>query len=47
MNDETGYCRFDFKSMFDDGDEVIRRDINVCEISTYTITEVANPHWRS
>ena len=36
FDDGTGYCKFDFKAVFDDGDELIRKNINICEIGTYT-----------
>jgi hypothetical protein len=31
-------CRFDFKTVFDDGTSLIRRDINVCEVERYAIS---------
>ena len=36
FDDGTGYCIFDFKAVFSDGDEVVSEDINVCEIPTFT-----------
>ncbi len=36
FDDGTGYCKFDFKAIFDDGDELIRKGVNICEIGTYT-----------
>jgi hypothetical protein len=36
FDDATGYCMFDFKAVFDDGDELIREEVNVCEIGTFT-----------
>ncbi|MVO15049.1 hypothetical protein [Parasedimentitalea huanghaiensis] len=36
FDDGTGYCKFDFKAVFDDGDELIRKNVNICEIGTYT-----------
>lgn len=36
FNDESGYCKFDFKAVFDDGDELVREDVNICEIATFT-----------
>lgn len=29
-------CRFDFKAVFDNGKAGVRRNVNVCEISTFT-----------
>lgn len=36
FNDRSGYCMFDFKAVFEDGDELIRERVNVCETSTFT-----------
>lgn len=36
FNDNTGYCKFDFKAVFDDGDVLIKKNVNICEISTFT-----------
>jgi len=30
IDDGMGYCRFDFKTVFDDGTSLIRRDIDLC-----------------
>ena len=35
FDDGTGYCMFDFRAVFDDGDVLVRENINVCEIGTY------------
>jgi hypothetical protein len=37
LNDGTGYCRFDFLTVMDDGTALIRPDVNVCRVATYTI----------
>lgn len=36
FDDGTGYCVFDFRAVFEDGDEVIENGIDVCEIGTFT-----------
>lgn len=36
FDDGTGYCIFDFKAVFSDGDEVEVYDKNVCELGTFT-----------
>lgn len=36
FDDGTGYCKFDFKAVFDDGEELIKKNINICEIATFT-----------
>ncbi len=37
IDDGTGYCIYDFKAVFDDGDEVEGRGQNVCEIPSWTV----------
>ncbi len=32
FDDGSGYCMFDFMGIFEDGDEVIKRRVNVCRI---------------
>jgi hypothetical protein len=39
IDDGTGHCIYDFKAVFDDGDVLIRRGINVCKVGTYTYTD--------
>ena len=36
IDDGSGSCVFDFKAVFEDGQSLIRKKINVCEISAYT-----------
>lgn len=36
FDDATGYCIFDFKAVFEDGDELVREKVNVCEVGTFT-----------
>jgi len=36
FDDGTGYCIFDFKAVFSDGDVLTKYGVNVCEIGTYT-----------
>jgi hypothetical protein len=33
-----GYCEFDFRAVFEDGSELQRANINVCEIGDYYYT---------
>ena len=35
-NDRSGYCIYDFRAEFDDGDVLEKYGVNVCEIGTYT-----------
>ena len=36
FNDGTGYCIFDFRAEFDDGDVLEKYGVNICEIGTFT-----------
>lgn len=36
FDDDSGYCKFDFKAIFEDGDELVKQNVNVCEIGTFT-----------
>lgn len=36
FDDESGYCMFDFRAEFEDGDVLERGGVNVCEIGTFT-----------
>ncbi len=36
INDGTGACVFDFKAVFSDGTQSIRRGINVCKVGSFT-----------
>ena len=38
IDDGSGACLYDFKAVFNDGDELVRYRINVCEISDYRYT---------
>lgn len=37
FDDGTGYCKFDFKVTFADGDEGVLSDVNVCEVGSVSI----------
>lgn len=37
--DGSGYCRFSFRATFDDGVELVRNSINICDIGTYRYTD--------
>lgn len=36
IDDGTGYCKYDLLAIFEDGDEVVQPDVNVCEVATFT-----------
>ncbi len=39
VDDGSGYCKYDFKAVFDDGDSLVRNNVDVCKISSYRYTE--------
>ncbi len=36
IDDGTGYCKYDFRAVYEDGDVSVSKGVNVCEIGTYT-----------
>lgn len=36
FDDASGYCKFDFRAVFEDGDEVVEPDVNICEVAEFT-----------
>jgi len=39
IDDGTGHCLYDFKAVFEDGDELEKGRINVCEVESYSYTD--------
>lgn len=39
IDDGSNACRYDFKAVFLDGDEVTDEDVDVCEVGEYEFTE--------
>lgn len=39
FDNKYGYCEFDFRAEFADGEVLQRDNVNVCEIGEYTYTE--------
>ncbi|MBJ3783811.1 hypothetical protein [Devosia sediminis] len=39
IDDGTGYCIFDFKAVFEDGDELEKYGNNVCELAEFNYTD--------
>ena len=39
IDDGSGACLYDFKAVFEDGQELVRNGIDVCTTDTYTYTE--------
>ncbi|MBE0579456.1 hypothetical protein [Devosia sp.] len=39
IDDGSGYCKYDFLAVFEDGDEVVSNDNNVCELSDFNFTD--------
>jgi hypothetical protein len=38
VEDKSGNCRFDLKAVFDDGSELIRRNVNICALEGYVLS---------
>lgn len=38
FDNAQGYCLFDFRAIFEDGTELTRANVNVCQITDYTYT---------
>jgi len=36
IDDGTGYCKYDFRAVFEDGDVLEKASVNVCETGTFT-----------
>lgn len=36
LEDGSGYCLYSFRVIFDDGEELISEDINICDLSMFT-----------
>lgn len=39
IDDGSGYCKFDFLAVFDDGDQLVSADNNVCELDEFNFTD--------
>ena len=39
FDDGSGYCRFRFRAVFEDGVELERASVNVCQVGTYRYTD--------
>jgi hypothetical protein len=39
FDDGSGYCRFKFRAVFADGVELVRENVNICEVGTYRYTD--------
>ena len=39
IDDGSGACKFDFKGEFEDGDEVVKNNVDVCRISEFSFTQ--------
>ena len=38
FDNAKGYCLFDFRAIFEDGTELTRANVNVCEVGDYSYT---------
>lgn len=39
LDDGSGYCRFDFLTIMEDGTSLVRPRVNICKVQRYTITD--------
>ncbi|UJW86702.1 hypothetical protein [Devosia sp. SL43] len=39
IDDGSGYCKYDFLAVFDDGDQLVSADNNVCELDNFDFTD--------
>ncbi|MBS7349676.1 MAG: hypothetical protein KIG95_05895 [Comamonas sp.] len=39
MDDGTGACKFDFKGEFEDGEDVVKNNIDVCKVGEFSFTQ--------
>jgi hypothetical protein len=39
VDDGTGYCKYDFRAVFDDGSESVQSGVNVCEVGKFTFRD--------
>ncbi len=39
IDDGSGFCKYDFLAVFDDGDQLVSADNNVCELASFNFTE--------
>jgi len=39
IDDGTGACKFDFKGEFEDGDAVVKRNVDVCKVGEFSFVE--------
>ncbi len=39
LNDGSGYCRFDFLTVMSNGAKIEKRNVDVCKLETYRITD--------
>ncbi|MBI4225477.1 MAG: hypothetical protein HY617_04110 [Candidatus Sungbacteria bacterium] len=37
IDDGSGYCRYDFRAVFNNGQEIVRYDVDVCRVSKWTL----------
>src|SRR5690606_31508517 len=39
IDDGTGACKFDFKGEFEDGDSVVKKNVDVCKVGEFSFIE--------
>jgi hypothetical protein len=39
IDDGSGYCKYDFRAVFEDGTDATKAGVNVCEVGRFTFEE--------
>lgn len=39
LDDGSGFCKFDFKTVMESGRVMVKRNIDICQLETYRITD--------
>ncbi len=39
LDDGSGFCKFDFKTVMESGRALVKRNVNICQLETYRITD--------
>lgn len=39
LDDSSGYCKFDFKTVMESGKSLVKRNVNICTLENYRITD--------
>ena len=39
IDDGSGFCKYDFRAVFEDGSESVQRGVNVCEVARFSFRD--------